>query len=633
MTPCSQAGIKKKESELRMKNARFAATVGALVLVGNAWAFDFAAIDQTRLYRGFVGGATETLVLSDALDGEPKHVVWSQDGDLLLAYTDTSMYSMDLTEAAITDLGNTGTIIDAYRTQSGQIFVLTNSGLEDLAGSVLIPTGLLPANPAALVVIESGFGVVTYVVAGESKMAAFRVDAQVTELYSASVGAVTDLAVGKVGGAKLVIAAGPAGSTGYFVPWFEPFWSNSVPIEAVEWPCSAGIQYSCKVVAKGSGNQVLEINPGNGSVTTVGSVPSGAFAGTRGMFMPSYIGFASDESGAPQPPRIWGVRGGTSGGVNKQLPGTPTGARMDFGDSYGIDGGGSNGDGAVDFVVARYSPSGANTYTNMVEIYRYQSKSWDPVGGFIPYADARFGATVALTDLDGAGSDPTEDDEILTGPGPGPIFGPQVRAWRGEDFSTIAKVNYFAYGTLKFGVNVAGGSAVYDKNIYTGAGPGAVFAPHVRGWDFSSGQLKAIQRINLFAFNLQTGGAEVGAADLDGDGFNEFAAAPGPMATHAARVRGFNYDGRAVTQMAVFDFLLQGGDAGGNPVTGMFGARFGFSGYSYGPDTGQVYMEIGPDPNVVRGKATTFDFSTNTQGSFRQLACSDCSPYPAGNGL
>ncbi|MFN7974477.1 MAG: hypothetical protein U0166_19345 [Acidobacteriota bacterium] len=85
----------------------------------------------------------------------------------------------------------------------------------------------------------------------------------------------------------------------------------------------------------------------------------------------------------------------------------------------------------------------------------YLGNGTPTVVDFMAYAAGTWGVNVRAADVDGA------DDEILTGPGPGDVLGPQVRAFR-RDGTAIAKVNFYAYGTLKYGVNVAGGSVDSD---------------------------------------------------------------------------------------------------------------------------------------------------------------------------
>ncbi|MFN7972630.1 MAG: sialidase family protein [Acidobacteriota bacterium] len=185
---------------------------------------------------------------------------------------------------------------------------------------------------------------------------------------------------------------------------------------------------------------------------------------------------------------------------------------------------------------------------------------------FTAYAAGGYGANVALADVRGAG----QTGDILTGPGPGAVYGPQVRAFRRSGAST-AKVNFYAYGTLRYGVNVSSGDVERDsvEEIVTGAGPGAVFGPHVRGFNFDGGTVSAISKISFFAFGTLRYGARVAGADIDGDGYAELLACPGPSAAFGAQVRGFNYDGATVSAISkvnytayafVYGTHVEGGD-------------------------------------------------------------------------
>lgn len=50
-------------------------------------------------------------------------------------------------------------------------------------------------------------------------------------------------------------------------------------------------------------------------------------------------------------------------------------------------------------------------------------------------------------------------EEIVATPGPGQVFGPHVRGFNydGGPLTVLPKVNFFAFSTTKFGVNAAGG--------------------------------------------------------------------------------------------------------------------------------------------------------------------------------
>ncbi len=214
-----------------------------------------------------------------------------------------------------------------------------------------------------------------------------------------------------------------------------------------------------------------------------------------------------------------------------------------------------------------------------------------PVGGlsFLAYGTNKFGVNVAAGDLDADGY-----DEIITGAGPGAVFGPHVRAF---DFdgappvSPVAGVSYFAYGTLKYGVNIAAGDLDGDgyDEIVTGAGPGAVFGPHVRGWNVDGGAATPIPGVSWFAYGTLKYGVHVAAGDLDGDGLAEIVTAPGPSSLFGAHVRGWNVDG-TVSPMPGFSFFAW-------PASqSTYGARI-FAGADLNDDgRDDLVAGAGPDP-------------------------------------
>ncbi len=179
-----------------------------------------------------------------------------------------------------------------------------------------------------------------------------------------------------------------------------------------------------------------------------------------------------------------------------------------------------------------------------------------PVPGvnFLAYGTNRFGVNVAAGDLDGDGY-----DEIVTGAGPGAVFGPHVRTWNvdGGDATAIADVSFFAYGTLKWGVNVACGDIDADgyDEIITGAGPGAVFGPHVRGWDVDGGPAAPLSWVSFMAYGTNKWGVNVAAGDLDGDGIDEIITAPGPSSQFGSHIRGWDVDGGEPVAMATVNFF------------------------------------------------------------------------------
>ena len=172
-----------------------------------------------------------------------------------------------------------------------------------------------------------------------------------------------------------------------------------------------------------------------------------------------------------------------------------------------------------------------------------------------------YGLRVGSGDINGP-SPLHATEEVLTGPERNPVFGGHVRAFErdGQGLRALAKVNYFAFGTLRFGVGVTGADLDQDgyAEILTGAGPGSVFGAHVRGWNFDGSQLTTMPRVNYFAYGTPKWGVNVGAGDLDGDGFAEITTCPGPGQVFPAQVRGWNVDGGNVASMPRVNYLAFG---------------------------------------------------------------------------
>ncbi len=184
------------------------------------------------------------------------------------------------------------------------------------------------------------------------------------------------------------------------------------------------------------------------------------------------------------------------------------------------------------------------------------SPSGQPVPGvsYLAYGTNRYGVNVACGDIDGDGF-----DEIVTGAGPGAVFGPHVRGWNvdGAAVQPVPGVSFFAYGTLKWGVNTACGDIDGDgiDEIVTGAGPGPVFGPHVRGWNIDGTAAQPITGISYFAYGTLRYGVNVACGDIDGDGRDEILTGPGPSPVFGAQVRGWHYDGAGVTAMPEVNYF------------------------------------------------------------------------------
>ncbi|MFN8176309.1 MAG: Ig domain-containing protein [bacterium] len=176
---------------------------------------------------------------------------------------------------------------------------------------------------------------------------------------------------------------------------------------------------------------------------------------------------------------------------------------------------------------------------------------------FQAYGAGQWGTVVSAGDVNGGGR-----DEILTGPGPGAVYGPHVRAFDNTG-TGLGKVSYFAYGTLRYGVNVARArldADAYDE-ILTGAGAGPVFGPHVRGWNFDNTTITALAKVSFFAYGTLQWGVNVEDGDVDADGYSEILTGPGPGPSFAPQIRGFDYDGNSIAAIAKINF-------GAFPTTG-----------------------------------------------------------------
>lgn len=195
------------------------------------------------------------------------------------------------------------------------------------------------------------------------------------------------------------------------------------------------------------------------------------------------------------------------------------------------------------------------------EIYGPHVRGFDidgtPLPGlsFLAYGTNKYGVNIAAGDIDGDGF-----DEIITGAGPGEVFGPHVRAFDYDGTPGVIPVpgvSYFAYGTPKWGVNVAAGDIDGDgyDEIVTGAGPGAVYGPHVRGWNIDGENAEPIPQVSFLAYGTNKYGVNVTAGDVDGDGIDEIITGAGPGVVFGPHVRGWNYDGSSISPLPGFSFF------------------------------------------------------------------------------
>ena len=274
-------------------------------------------------------------------------------------------------------------------------------------------------------------------------------------------------------------------------------------------------------------------------------------------------------------------------------------ASLDF-SAYGTGGYGANvgvaqGDGVgTREILTGPGPSGV--FGPQVRAFFTPSAAAVQKVNFYAYGTLRFGAHAEGGDLDGDAR-----DEIVTGPGPGAVFGPHVRAfdWDGGTLTAMAKISFFAFSTLRFGVHVDGGSLDADgySEILTAAGPGAVFGAAVRAFDYDGTAVVALQKVNFLAYASLAFGAEVAVADVDGDSIGEILTGPGPSIVNPSEVRGFDYDGVALTAIAGLDFTT-------------FGNRYGIrvAGGEVDADGADEILVMPADP-ALPARARGFDFA------------------------
>ena len=203
---------------------------------------------------------------------------------------------------------------------------------------------------------------------------------------------------------------------------------------------------------------------------------------------------------------------------------------------------------------------------------------WAPAVDIVAYGAGRWGTEVATGRLDGS-----IVESIVTGPGPGPVLGPHVRAFDAAG-SAISRISFFAYGTLLWGV-IPGTSELEGDaigEIVTGAGPGAVFGPHVRGFDVDSGAPRPMAGVNYFAYATLKYGVHVAGGDLDGDSRGDLATAPGPGAVFGPTVRGWRFAPPIVPMTGVsfdafagsrFGARVAAGDVDGDGIDDLLAGR------------------------------------------------------------
>ncbi len=163
----------------------------------------------------------------------------------------------------------------------------------------------------------------------------------------------------------------------------------------------------------------------------------------------------------------------------------------------------------------------------------------------LPYGPVKTGVSVAIGDFD-----IDVDSEVVTGAGAG--GGPHIKVF--EDDMTFNGVQFMAYSPQFLGgVEVAAGDVDGDgkDELITGAGPGG--GPHVKIFKADGTEIGG-----FYAYApSHTGGVNVAAGDIDGDGKDEIITGPGTGG--GPHVRIFKANGVEVVGFFPFEPTFTGG--------------------------------------------------------------------------
>jgi hypothetical protein len=194
-----------------------------------------------------------------------------------------------------------------------------------------------------------------------------------------------------------------------------------------------------------------------------------------------------------------------------------------------------------EIVITKYdrngnSPGGSDAFV-LSSFWRNSDGTLATVDQIALYGNS-WGANVALGDITGDGI-----DELAFAPAPAPAAAAHIKVYEVDQAAGKAELltSWFAYGTTKFGGDVAVLDVTGDgkAEVITAPGPGAVFGPHIRGFEIVGRAVKSLARINFYAFGTMKLGANVDGADFDGDGIDELLVTPGPSAAFAAQAKAF----------------------------------------------------------------------------------------------
>ncbi|MEY2471539.1 MAG: fibronectin-binding autotransporter adhesin [Actinomycetota bacterium] len=243
------------------------------------------------------------------------------------------------------------------------------------------------------------------------------------------------------------------------------------------------------------------------------------------------------QGGGPHT-RIWGASGADLGGFMAYDPSLTSGIHVSRGDFFKpVQNGWAVGADGVDEIVTSLGAYPSNSRTRTLPRVTIFATDGTNLASFLAY-DSGFGGGVftAAGNLDG---DPTNGDELVTGPGAG--GGPHVKVWRIKGLGDNAAVinGFYAYDpAFTGGVRVAVGNEIGDAKdeIVTAPGPGG--GPHVRVFS-PTADGSATGTPGFMAYDPSfTGGVNLAAVA------NRIVTAPGPGGGPHVRV----FDGGGAAQ-------------------------------------------------------------------------------------
>lgn len=620
----------------------FKTTCLVALIASQAMAFDYYGIGGPTQVRGTFGGPPETLKASQDLAGALAVLVnrehdgiaaLNAQGKFLLLGTTTmtvnftvaqTSHFQDLALADDTYFGLTSSGISAYEPTDGTEV--------PLVGASLLPTS---AKDLAARHLPSGARALWVASSTEVRRLVSPLQGGGFVSWAASL-PVRDVAVATTGqGDEVTLILTSTEVRVYQDDEAEVWFRGSIPI--ADGKTIAGSRTECQGGRCVAG--LVVTNPGNLLTLDLDAMTAqpggtGLPPGTHpmlswGMAAQKMAVGATDETGDPHTARVQLISP-LNGGPGWDLPGH-SGQNVDVGDVYGSDPGGP-GDGTTEILTSDYSFSGTNQRADYLSIWNIDgSGALVKVASAQPYGTSAYGGTVAAGNIIFTPGDATQGDEVLTGPGPGPNNAPQVRAFDASNgtLSPIPAVDFYAYGTLRYGVNVSAHGGAPAPNFLTLAGNGTIYGPHVRGYTMASGQLQPIPAKNFYAYSTLRYGVNGDEGDFDRNECDDIVTGPGPGIVFSPHIRGFSWNWGPLKTIPEINFFLT--DAQGNGAK--YGARVAWIDTNPTPKY-ELAGSIGPDPNDAGPNARLIGLRqppTKTEDKSQGWNCQKCNLYLGSN--